>query len=94
MVEHTAENRGVAGSIPALATTAGMPLLDIEQEEDACYDGGVQDQAEDGHGVVGVALVRRRISRQWWKHAEQPVSPRRIPRVEVVHLPEQRTPLG
>jgi len=42
-----------------------MPLLDIEQEEDACYDGDVQDQAEDGHGVVGVALVRRRVSRQW-----------------------------
>ena len=69
MVEHTAENRGVAGSIPALATPAPahqrMPLLDIEQEEDACYDGDVQDQAEDGHGVVGVALVRRRVSRQW-----------------------------
>src|SRR5262249_47730228 len=38
-------------------------LLDIEQDENARDGGDVDDQTEDGHGEVGVALVRRGVPR-------------------------------
>ena len=46
-------------------------LLDVEHDEDACNIGDIEDQARDGHDVVGVALIRRGVAHERGKPTKQ-----------------------
>jgi hypothetical protein len=50
-----------------VSSSAGSRLayarLDVEQDEKAGGDRGVDDQTKDGDGGVGIALVGRRVLR-------------------------------
>jgi hypothetical protein len=55
----------------ATGTLGGAPSGDVEQDEKAGDNGHVENQAEDGDRVPGIALMRLRVLRQWRKHAKQ-----------------------
>jgi hypothetical protein len=46
------------GSTPVGSRFEGRALLDVEQHENAGDDACIQEQPDNGDGVIGIALVR------------------------------------